>query len=104
MVKISFSMFIHTRLFLIHFTFKHTLYAIQEKDKIVASFSIARIRFPTMLTKTFYLNKQEINNIETQIANYSPAYLIGKPEQICVQLTKKESNPTSRGFIHVPKK
>ena len=61
----------------------------EEKDKIVASFSMARISSPTMLTKTFHLNKQEINNIETQIANYSPAYLIGRPEQISVRLTKK---------------
>lgn len=42
-----------------------------------------------MLTKTFHLNKQEITNIETQLSNYSPAYLIGKPEQIKVKLTKK---------------
>ena len=61
----------------------------EEKDKIVASFSMARISSPKMLTKTFQLNKQEINNIETQIANYSPAYLIGRPEQISVRLTKK---------------
>ena len=61
----------------------------EEKDKIVASFSMARINSPTMLTKTFHLNKQEINNIEMQIANYSPAYLIGRPEQISVLLTKK---------------
>ena len=44
---------------------------------------------PTMLTKTFYLNKQEISNINMQIANYSPAYLIGKPEHIKVKLSKK---------------
>lgn len=50
---------------------------------------MARITSPTMLTKTFHLNKHEITNIETQIANYSPAYLIGKPEQIKVKLTKK---------------
>lgn len=61
----------------------------EEKDKIVASFSMARISSPTMLTKTFHLNKQEIANIDTQIANYSPAYLIGRPEQISVRLTKK---------------
>lgn len=61
----------------------------EEKDKIVASFSMARISSPTMLTKTFHLNKQEVSNIETQMANYSPAYLIGKPEQIKVKLTKK---------------
>ena len=61
----------------------------EEKDKIVASFSMARINSPTMLAKNFHLNKKEINNIETQIANYSPAYLIGIPEQIKVRLTQK---------------
>lgn len=61
----------------------------EEKDKIIASFSMARINTPTMLTKTFHLNKHEILNIESQISNYSPAYLIGKPEQIKVKLTKK---------------
>ncbi len=61
----------------------------EEKDKIVASFSMARINNPTMLTKTFHLNKQELNNIESQIINHSPAYLVGKPEQIEVRLTKK---------------
>lgn len=61
----------------------------EEKNKIVASFSMARICSPTMLIKTFHLNKQEISNIDSQIANYSPAYLIGKPEQISVRLTKK---------------
>lgn len=61
----------------------------EDKDKIVASFSMARINTPTMLTKTFHLNKQEIANIEAQLSNYSPAYLIGKPEQIKVRLTQK---------------
>lgn len=61
----------------------------EDKDKIVASFSMARINTPTMLTKTFHLNKKEIANIENQLSNNSPAYLIGKPEQIEVKLTKK---------------
>ncbi|MCI6996666.1 MAG: WYL domain-containing protein [Eubacterium sp.] len=61
----------------------------EDKDKIVASFSMARINTPTILTKTFHLNKQEIANIEAQLSNYSPAYLIGKPEQIKVRLTSK---------------
>lgn len=61
----------------------------EEANKVVASFSMARINFPTMLTKTFYLNKQEIANIENQLLNYSPAYLLGRPEQISVRLTKK---------------
>lgn len=60
-----------------------------EKDKIVASFSMARMKTPTLLTKTFHLNKQEISNIETQLPNYSPAYFVGKPEQIKVKLTPK---------------
>ena len=50
---------------------------------------MARINTPTLLSKTFHLNKQEIANIEAQLSNYSPAYLIGKPEQIKVRLTKK---------------
>ena len=61
----------------------------EDKNKIVASFSMARINTPTLLSKTFHLNKQEIANIEAQLSNYSPAYLIGKPEQIKVKLTKK---------------
>jgi len=50
---------------------------------------MARINTPTMLTKTFHLNKQEIANIESQLSTYSPAYLVGKPEQIKVKLTPK---------------
>lgn len=61
----------------------------EEKNKIIASFSMAKMSTPTILAKTFHLNKQEITNIESQISNYSPAYLIGKPEQIKVKLTKK---------------
>lgn len=61
----------------------------EEKDKIVASFSMARMNTPTLLTKTFHLNKQEISNLETQLSHYSPAYLVGKPEQIKVKLTPK---------------
>ena len=60
-----------------------------DNDKIVASFSMARIKPPTMLRKTFHLNKQEISHIESQVSNYSPAYLVGRPEQIKVRLTPK---------------
>lgn len=60
-----------------------------DSDKIVASFSMARVSPPTMLAKTFHLNKQEIAYIESQLSQYSPAYLIGKPEQIKVKLTEK---------------
>lgn len=61
----------------------------EETDKIVASFSMARINSPTMLKKTFHLNAKEIDHIEEQITKYSPAYLIGKTERISVRLTKK---------------
>ncbi len=61
----------------------------EEKDKIVASFSMARINPPTVLTKTFHLNQSEKDNIEHQISNYSPAYLVGKPELIKIRLTKR---------------
>lgn len=61
----------------------------EEHCKVVASFSMARINTPTILTKTFHLNKQEIANIESQLSTYSPAYLVGKPEQIKVKLTSK---------------
>ena len=60
----------------------------KDSDKVVASFSMARINRPSMLTKTFHLNKQEIANIEFQLSNNSPAYLLGKPEQVKVKLTK----------------
>lgn len=61
----------------------------EEKDKVIASFSMARVNMPTVMTRTFHLNKQEIQNIENQISKYSPAYLVGKPELIKVRLTEK---------------
>lgn len=60
-----------------------------DRDKIVASFSMTRLNMPVMTRKTFHLNKQEISNIKSQLEKNSPAYLIGKPEQIKVKLTKK---------------
>lgn len=59
-----------------------------DDNKIVASFTMAKINKLTMLTKTFHLNKQEVSNIESQLINNSPAYLIGRPEQIRVRLTE----------------
>lgn len=50
---------------------------------------MARINFPTKLKQTFHLSKQEIANIEKQISNCSPAYLLGRPEQISMRLTQK---------------
>lgn len=50
---------------------------------------MARMNPPTALTKTFHFSVQEEKNIEAQISKYSPAYLVGKPEQIKVKLSKK---------------
>ena len=76
----------HTQSYLVCYSHKE---GEDEKNKIVASFSMARINPPTMLGKTFYLNKKEIHYIEDCITNYSPAYLIGKPELISVKLTER---------------
>lgn len=76
----------HTQSYLVCYSRKK---AEEEKDKIVASFSMARINLPTMLTKTFHLNQAETKHIEEQITKYSPAYLIGRPEQIRVRLTER---------------
>ncbi len=58
-----------------------------DKDKIIASFSMARINVPEQRKKTFHLTKQEINNIEKKLAVYSPTYLIEPPALIKVKLT-----------------
>ena len=59
----------------------------KKADKRIASFSMARINPTAMLMKTFHLNKAEIAEIEAKLSAYSPAYLIGEPEQIKVKLT-----------------
>lgn len=76
---------LHTQSYFVCYSKK----AEEENDKLVASFSMARLNTPTMLTKSFHLNKQETAYIESQLSSYSPAYLIGKPEQIKVKLTQK---------------
>ena len=60
-----------------------------ESEKVIASFSMARIKAPTMLKSTFSLKKDEITALELQLNNNSPAYLIGKTGQIKVKLTEK---------------
>ncbi len=74
-----------------------------EKDKIVASFSMARIQEPTLLGK-FRLKKEEISYIESQITKYSPAYLTGKPEQIEVRLTHKGKSSYQSRLYSRPEK
>lgn len=61
----------------------------EENDKIIASFSMARINTPTVLNQTFHLNKQEISDVEAKISEYSAAYLVGMPELIMIKLTDK---------------
>ncbi len=76
----------------------------EDKDKIVASFALARMNMPTMQKKTFYLNKQEIKNIEDQITKYSAQYIIGKPEQIRVRLTPQGIEQYKRKLYSRPEK
>ena len=77
---------LHTQSYLVCYSRKSEE---SEQDKIIASFSMTRMQFPTMLIKTFHLNKQEIAHLDFHIASYSPAYLIGKPELIKVKLSEK---------------
>ncbi len=60
-----------------------------ESSRIVASFSMARLSKVSKRKRTFHLNAREIALIEDSIANNSPAYLVGKVEQIQVRLTEK---------------
>lgn len=76
----------HTQSYLVCYSRKSTE---KDADKIVASFSMARINPPYLMAKKFHLNKKEISNIKDQLCKNSPAYLIGKPEQIEVKLTPK---------------
>lgn len=62
----------------------------EESPKIVASFSMARIKKPEVCKhKTFHFNQEELKNIKKQLSENSPAYLIGKPEHIKVKLTQQ---------------
>ena len=61
----------------------------KDKDKVLASFAIARLIDITVLKSTFYLNAKEISYINDSITKYSSAYLLGKPEEIHVRLTEK---------------
>lgn len=92
---------LHTQAYLVCYSRKAEE---NDSDKIVASFSMARMNPPTMLTKTFHLNKQEIDNIESQISKYSPAYLVGKPEQIEVKLTEKGKQSYQSRLFSRPEK
>lgn len=60
-----------------------------EKDRIIASFSMARINDPTVLMKTFRLSQKEKDDIDRQISKCSPAYLVGTPDLITIRLTEK---------------
>lgn len=75
-----------------------------EEEKKVVSFTMARVNHPTVLSKRFHLNKQEIENIEFQIAKYSPAYIINKPEQIKVKLTEKGKRMYQNRIVSRPEK
>ncbi|MCR4611086.1 MAG: WYL domain-containing protein [Lachnospiraceae bacterium] len=59
-----------------------------DSEKIVVSFNMARIN-PTCMKKSFFLNKKEVSNIESQLTMYSAMYLVGKPERIEIKLSDK---------------
>jgi len=59
-----------------------------EDEKIVVSFNMARIN-PISMKKKFFLNKKEVDNIESQLIMHSATYLVGKPERIEVKLTDR---------------
>lgn len=92
---------LHTQAYLVCYSRKAEE---NDSEKIVASFSMARMNPPTMLTKTFHLNKQEIDYIESQISKYSPAYLVGRPEQIKVKLTEKGKQSYQSRLFSRPEK
>lgn len=58
------------------------------KDKILASFSMARLTKPTVL-KEFIPHPKDSKKIENILAKHSAAYLVGKSEQIEIKLTPK---------------
>lgn len=60
-----------------------------EKDKVLASFSMARLTTVSVLRSKFHLTAKEISHINDYIIKYSSAYLLGKPEEIHVRLTEK---------------
>ncbi len=59
------------------------------KDKVLASFSMARLTTVSVLKSKFHLTIKEISYINENITKYSSAYLLGKPEEIHVRLTEK---------------
>ena len=64
----------------------------QEEPVIMASTIEVRRKNTKDVFQVIYdrgsISKQEIANIEFQLSNNSPAYLLSKPEQVKVKLTK----------------
>ncbi len=77
----------HTQSYLVCYSYKDGEES--EKNKIIASFSMARVNPSTTYSRTFHLNKSEIAAIENYLEENSPAYLVGTPEKIQVKLTEK---------------
>ncbi len=61
----------------------------QKIDPIIASFSMARLNIKYTMQKNFHLSRIKVNNIDKALSMNSASYLISKPEQIRLKLTKK---------------
>ena len=61
----------------------------EDQEKIISSFSMARLNMPTISKSHFYLTKKEIDKIEDKITKHSPAYLLGTPIETRIRLTEE---------------
>lgn len=75
-----------------------------ERDKIMASFSMAKLNMPTRLSNTFSFTKQQITDIENALITHSAAYFVGKTEQIKVRLTDSGKQLFKTKLISRPQK
>ena len=92
---------LHTQLYLACYSKKDKA---ADSEKVLASFSMIRLAKPTMLSKTFHLNKAEIKNIEDNIAVRPAAYLISQPEKIKVRLTEAGKKAYHSRIFNRPEK
>lgn len=91
----------HTRSYLVCYSRE-----VDAKEKKIASFSMATLSKPTKLyeKQSGKLNKKEIDDIESDLANKSPAYLVGETKNtIKVKLTENGKKIYQRKLFSRPK-
>lgn len=76
----------HTQSYLVCYSYKAEE---SPKNKRIASFSMARITMPRIISKSSHLSKEQKEEIDKQLAKASPAYLVGDQDTITVRLTEK---------------